>query len=418
MSRSWPALPLGALAERMTSKNAEGNSNVLTISARHGLVSQRDYFNKTVASDNLSNYYLLTNGDFAYNKSYSDGYPVGAIKRLDRYASGVVSPLYICFRLTAIDQVVSNFLVYFFESGLLDGAIRAIAKEGARNHGLLNVKVSEFFELPITLPPIGEQRKIAAILSAVDDAIEATQAVIDQLQVVKKAMMAELLTRGLPGRHTRFKQADIGEVPDSWEVARLGELLQDEAGICYGVVQPGDHTEGGVPLIRVNNVHEGRVDLSDLKRIAKPISDSYQRSMLRGGELLVTIVGTIGRCAVAPAEAAGMNLARAVAKVELGDRTNAAFIGAVLESEYGQRALAGETRESARKTLNLEQLRNVPLALPPRWEQDEIVAAVSAFRERDRSERLASAALRSVKTAVMSALLSGSLRVTPDEAAA
>lgn len=96
----------------------------------------------------------------------------------------------------------------------------------------------DFLRLPLLLPPVPEQRKIAAILSAVDDAIEGTQAVIDQLQVVKKATMAELLTRGVPGQHTRFKQTALGEVPTDWKVVRLESVLSD--GPTNGLYKPAD----------------------------------------------------------------------------------------------------------------------------------------------------------------------------------
>ena len=93
----WKSVKFEYLFDRLTRKNTDGNKNVLTISARHGLINQEEFFNKSVASDDLSGYYLLERGDFAYNKSYSAGYNFGAFKRLTRYDSGVVSPLYICF---------------------------------------------------------------------------------------------------------------------------------------------------------------------------------------------------------------------------------------------------------------------------------------------------------------------------------
>lgn len=98
----WVEVKLGEVFDRVTEKNeSETVKNVLTISAQDGLVSQTDYYNKSVASKDLSNYIVIRQGDFAYNKSYSEGYPLGAIKRLDEYEKGVLSPLYICFRLTS-----------------------------------------------------------------------------------------------------------------------------------------------------------------------------------------------------------------------------------------------------------------------------------------------------------------------------
>lgn len=138
-----------------------------------------------------TNYFLLKSGEFAYNKSYSNGYPVGVVRRLKRYDSGILSPLYICFDMSS-SEVDELYAEHFFDSQWFIDEINQIAKEGARNHGLLNVGVGEFFDLEFVLPPLPEQQKIAAILSSVDDVIEKTRAQIDKLKDLKTGMMQEL----------------------------------------------------------------------------------------------------------------------------------------------------------------------------------------------------------------------------------
>jgi type I restriction enzyme S subunit len=140
----WRHVHLGDVCERVTRKNGAGIGNVLTISAQHGLVSQQDYFNKPVASSDLSKYTHLKRGDFAYNKSYSKGFPMGAIKELSLYDEGVVSSLYICFRRKRHGLGEQVFLRHFVESGMLNREIYAFAQEGARNHGLLNIAVGDY----------------------------------------------------------------------------------------------------------------------------------------------------------------------------------------------------------------------------------------------------------------------------------
>ncbi|MBN4054055.1 hypothetical protein JYT97_04130, partial [Haliea sp. AH-315-K21] len=115
--------------------------NVLTISGKDGLVSQKSYFKKIIASDNLEGYTLLQHGDFAYNKSYSNGYPYGAIKPLEKYAAGIVSSLYICFSLINPSKHNHDFFRHFFEGGYFNKEIYSIAQEGARNHGLLKCEL-------------------------------------------------------------------------------------------------------------------------------------------------------------------------------------------------------------------------------------------------------------------------------------
>ena len=146
----WRQVQFTQVFERITSKNDEGIDNVLTISGRHGLVNQRDFFNKRVASNNLDNYTVLRRGDFAYNKSYSAGYPYGAVKPLERYDTGVVSNLYLCFRLTDSNKYCRNYFRHYFEGGFFDREIYKIAQEGARNHGLLNVGSTDFFSTHFT----------------------------------------------------------------------------------------------------------------------------------------------------------------------------------------------------------------------------------------------------------------------------
>ncbi|WP_233281392.1 restriction endonuclease subunit S [Sphingomonas changnyeongensis] len=192
-SEPWAWAAFADVFDRVKTKNAEGNTNVLTISAQHGLISQVEYFNKSVASDDVRGYTLLQRGDFAYNKSYSDGYPMGAIKPLDRYDSGIVSSLYICFRLTrrGCDH---DFFRHYFEAGLFNREIAAIAQEGARNHGLLNVSVVEFFETSLHIPQPDEQAAIAKVINAAEAEEQSYQAQLTALRQEKAALMQQLLT--------------------------------------------------------------------------------------------------------------------------------------------------------------------------------------------------------------------------------
>lgn len=177
--------------ERITRKNKDGNRNVLTISAQQGLINQFEYYNHQYASEDTSSYTLLKRGDFAYNKSYSDGYSWGALKRLERYDSGIVSPLYICF--APKNGVCSDFYKQYFEAGLFNREIYKIAQEGARNHGLLNVSTEDFFNAMLADPPIEEQRKIAEILGCCDEVIRLKKELIAEKKKQKKALMQKLL---------------------------------------------------------------------------------------------------------------------------------------------------------------------------------------------------------------------------------
>ena len=150
-------------------------------------MDQVSYFNKTVASKDMSGYYLLLNGEYAYNKSYSVGYDFGSIKRLDRYPMGALSTLYICFALKKHD---SDFIKAYFDSLKWYREIYMISAEGARNHGLLNVPTDEFFETKHYLPQnLNEQRKIADFIITLERRIDAQQSLVDNLKKYKRGLV-------------------------------------------------------------------------------------------------------------------------------------------------------------------------------------------------------------------------------------
>ena len=163
-AKHWKTMRLGDIATRITRRN-KGRSNLpLTISARDGLIDQRHFFSKQVASKNLDNYILLQRGEFAYNKSTSSDSPWGTIKCLGRYDQGCVSTLYICFSTHSVDP---QFITTLFNSPIWHREIQAIATEGARNHGLLNISPKDFFDIQLQIPDsLSEQKHIGRFFAA------------------------------------------------------------------------------------------------------------------------------------------------------------------------------------------------------------------------------------------------------------
>ncbi|EKD65068.1 MAG: Type I restriction-modification system specificity subunit S [uncultured bacterium] len=187
----WKNVKLGDVTKRVRRKNSENNRNVLTISAQMGLVSQEEYFDKQIASDNLGNYLLLYKNDFAYNKSYSRGYPMGAMKRLKLYEKGVVSSLYFSFIATNINP---DYLEHYFDAGFFNQEIGKTAQEGARNHGLLNIGYDDFMDGDIHIPTNEEQTAIANILTTADQEIEALEKKRALIEDQKKFLLNNLVT--------------------------------------------------------------------------------------------------------------------------------------------------------------------------------------------------------------------------------
>ncbi len=220
----WKNKKLSSVSSRVVRKNKGNISDVpLTIASLYGLVDQREYFKKTIASQNMEGYYLINNGEFAYNRSYSKGYDFGAIKRLDKYKCGALSTLYICFALS--DCVDSNFMVQYFDSQKWNKEVSIRCAEGARNHGLLNISTDDFFDIEMLLPEaVEEQQKIADFLSAVDEVIAQTEAEVQNLEQQKKAAMQKIFSQ-----EVRFKREDGTEFP-KWEEKAVGDFCSVSTG--------------------------------------------------------------------------------------------------------------------------------------------------------------------------------------------
>ena len=220
----WEQRKLGEVARRVTRKNENRDSDLpLTISAQYGLVDQRTFFNNQVASKDMSGYFLLRKGEFAYNKSTSTDSPWGAIKRLEKYDMGCVSTLYICFELLSGDP---DFLVTYYETDRWYKAVQLIAAEGARNHGLLNIAPDDFFETQICIPKrIDEQRQIGAFFDRLDSLITLHQRKYDKLCVLKKSMLDKMFPKG----GSLYPEIRFAGFTDPWEQRKLGELFEEHS---------------------------------------------------------------------------------------------------------------------------------------------------------------------------------------------
>ncbi|MGD0230444.1 MAG: restriction endonuclease subunit S [Syntrophorhabdales bacterium] len=193
LPNNWKEDRIDYLFKPVNRKNSKGLTKVLTASGEHGLVEQKEYFNHSVAGESLDSYLHICRGEFAYNRSSMNGYPYGAIKRLDNHGEGVLSTLYICFELIS-DKCFSDYYKHLFERRYLDSQLRKIAQVGARAHGLLNVTLHDFFSMKVPCPPIEEQRRIAGIIDIADRELALLRAQLDALREQKKGLMQKLLT--------------------------------------------------------------------------------------------------------------------------------------------------------------------------------------------------------------------------------
>ena len=268
---------LSDFSERVTRKNTKNETNLpLTISSKDGLVDQISYFNKMVASKDISSYYLLKEGEYAYNKSYSVGYDFGSIKRLDRYPMGALSTLYICF---ALKKHNSDFIRAYFDSLKWYREIYMISAEGARNHGLLNVPTEDFFQTIHYLPQdTREQRKIANFIITLDRRIDAQQSLVKSLNKYKRGLSDTLFDR-----IAQSPSCKIVKLGDAFELLQNNTFSRDDLTTNPSSIQNIHYGDVLVKYGAVANISE------DTPPYIKPTIDLQKfvaTSYLRDGDIV------------------------------------------------------------------------------------------------------------------------------------
>ena len=283
-SDAWEQRKLGELVDRVVRKNTNNESTLpLTISAQYGLVDQITYFNNRVASRDVSNYYLVMNGEFAYNKSTSDGYPFGAVKRLDLYEKGVLSTLYIVFAPKKEQQIDSDYLTVFFDTDRWHKGVAERAAEGARNHGLLNISAEDFFDIDLSVPKdIVEQKQIGAFIRQLDNLIT-----LHQRECISFTARA--------GR--RILTANKKRNTSSWEQRKLGDIADIVGG---GTPSTGNQSywDGDIDWYAPAEIADQIYANSSQKKITGLGYENSSAKMLPPGTVLFTSRAGIGKTAI------------------------------------------------------------------------------------------------------------------------
>ena len=232
---------------------------------------------------------------------------------------------------------------------------------------LLRARPAHVAKIKIPLPPLPEQRRIAAILDQADALRAKRREALAELDQLTQSIFIEMF-------------GDPGINPKGFQIKPLAELVCHDDSINYGVVQPGDDVEDGVPLIRVGDLVDGHIHHLSLKQIESSIESNYKRSRLKGDEVLVSCVGTIGVIALATEKERGFNIARAVARIRLSPESSRVFIAAQLGTESIQRYFTQELRTVSQPTLNIKQLAETKVICPPLGLQREFEARIDAHR--------------------------------------
>jgi len=332
--------------------------------------------------------------------------PVGALNLADQ-------PLSIGRGLSAIAAtgVEAKFLWHALRRAV-SGLVRV-----SQGSTFAAVNRADICGLEVPLPSPAEQRKIAAILSSVDNAIEKTQTVIDQVQVVKRGLTQELLTRGLPGRHTRFKQTEIGEIPEEWAVDRVGELGRQgrpavKAGPFGSSLKKSYYVSEGYRVYGQEQVLARDLSVGDYY-VDQERFELLSSCEVRAGDVLMSLVGTFGKAIVVPPDAERGIINPRLLRLSLDPRlVLPGFLCYWLQSDGTRKVLTDAAQGGTMGVLNAGIVKNLRLGRPSLPEQSAIVAVLRAVEMRLDTEMAAKGAAARSKTALMSVLLTGELRVT------
>ncbi|WNG32983.1 restriction endonuclease subunit S [Archangium violaceum] len=278
-------------------------------------------------------------------------------------------------------------------------------------------KLEQWLQYSVSIPPLPEQRKIAAILSSVDDTFEKAQAVIDQLEVVKKGLLGELLTRGMPGRHKDFKKTKIGDIPVTWRICRLEEIAEVRTGLAKNSKKASDSTVE-LPYLRVANVQDGHLDLREIKKIQVD-STIVERYLLRDGDVLFNEGGDadkVGRGTVWRGQLPQCLHQNHVFAVRPSKDIHPDFLSLYGGSTRGKAYFLDAAKQTTNlASINSSQLKALPVPLPHIEEQREIVKIAESLNARKEVEEKTLNSLRHLKTALLNSLLSGKLPVSISE---
>ena len=350
----WKEYRLKDIVTRIKRKNKKLESDrPLTISAIDGLIDQKDYFNRQIASKDISGYYLLKNGEFAYNKSYSNGYPYGSIKRLNKYDKGALSTLYICFSLRSF---CSDFLEKYFETDKWYKEIYMIAVEGARNHGLLNISVDDFFNTMHKFPSLPEQEKIASFLTLIDKKLEKQKELVELLKKYKRGLLSKIFSQKL-----RFKDNNGNDYP-AWEEKRLGNICKTFSGGTPSVTN-SEYYNGEIPFIKSGEIHSNKTEMF----ITEIGLKNSSAKLVHKGDLLYALYGaTSGEVDISKIDGA---INQAILCVK-SDTLNLNYLKELLS--YNKNRILCKYLQGGQGNLSADIFKALKFYFPTKEEQNEI----------------------------------------------
>jgi len=347
-------------------------------------------------------HFFLNEGDYVLSSSGTLG-RMAKIKKTDLPL--MLNTSVIRFRSTDKTRLFHDFLPHYLQSPEFVDQITEESQGSAQvNFGPTHLTLVECI-----LPPVLEQKKIATVLSSVDDVIEKTRAQIDKLKDLKTGMMQELLTKGVG--HTEFKDSPVGRIPVSWEVHSLSELTTKISDGIHTTPTYTDKSE--YCFVNGNNLKEGFIIFGDKTKFVPEQEYVKHRKDLNENTILMSINGTIGNLALYRGEK--VILGKSAAYISLKENQSKHFIYYVLQSQWVKKFYELELTGSTISNLSLRSIKDTPVPVPPKREQVKIASIIEGLDDLLRRKLKKLDSLSNVKTSLMQDLLTGKVRVNVEQ---
>lgn len=364
----WEQRKLGNIASKVKIKNnGMTYTETFTNSAEQGIISQRDYFDHDVSNaENIDGYYIVENNDFVYNPRISSSAPVGPINRNTLGRTGVMSPLYTVFRISDNDFV---YMEWLFKSNYWHKFMFLNGDSGARADRF-SIKDSIFFDMPISVPCIEEQKQVGEYFSKLDNLITLHQRKLNKLKKVKKSMLEKMF----PQNGEIEPQIRFCGFNSTWEQRKLGWLVDNDVIEApkdgnHGEKHPtsDEYVEKGIPFLMASDIHNGRVDLENCKYITKERAKRLDKGFAREGDVLLTHKATIGEVAILEGlqeEYAMLTPQVTYYRILDNKRLSHKYLYAVFHSESFQNEMQTKAAQSTRPYIGISAQQNLTISLP------------------------------------------------------
>lgn len=304
------------------------------------------------------------------------------------------------------ELLLPDFLKYFIENP--NTILKLVGMKSGS--AIKRIVLRDISNLLVVLPDLQEQQKIASILSTVDEQIDETEQLIVKTKELKKGLMQQLLTKGIG--HTEFKQSELGEIPTSWSINKLGDLLNF---VGSGVTPKGGrevYTNEGILFIRSQNVYPKGLKLDDVAYITVDIHKKMSRTIVKSKDVLLNITGaSIGRCTIFPSNLGEANVNQHVCILRAENLLNPQYLMFFMNSTLGQNQILKEQLGQTREGLNFQQIRKFSITLPSLEEQQKIVSILSTVDEQIDNYEQEKVKYEELKKGLMQQLLTGQVRV-------